>query len=63
MNKFNWGMDLLYKPSTLGQVSYNIDTSSIYVVDVESALAKMTEYKEAKEVINEILESLGKGTR
>lgn len=55
MGDFNWGMQLLCTPAVAHE-------DPVVVVDHELLLENMEEYKEAKEVINEILASLGKGT-
>lgn len=47
MEKFNWGLDLLVN------VTYN-RRDGINVVDIESKLRKMSEYKEAKQIIDQI---------
>lgn len=55
MNNFNWALDLTIQIDTAKKDSY------VYLVDYESKLSKMTEYKDAKIVIDNIISKIKSG--
>lgn len=59
MKKFNWNTDIVYNYNTLN-VTYKPSAKLVEVVDHEAQLAKMTEYKDAKQVIENIMRKIKK---